>query len=405
LKKSLYSRRDFFSMSIAGLVSAGISGCSPQSELKQEKAETETGGEIIYRTLGRTGYKIPIVSMGEGIGLSPSLIQAAYEKGIIHFDTAADYQYGRNEKMLGAVISRFGIRDKLVLATKIFSDRQRRGVDDSTLKEKAISLIDASLKRLHADYVDILYLHSVTSVSELHQPGLLEAMQNLVKLGKAKAIGLATHTGMASILNDVARTGEWDVVVTAFNFTMKDDTELIEAIENAASQGVGVIAMKTQAGGSNWADPASIREYSNSTINKAALKWAVNNKNITTAVPGIANFDQLNENWQVAYNPEFTETEREFLDNNEIIWNVGFCRQCRKCLVSCPKDTDIPALMRTHMYSAQYGDFYLARTALDKISRQRSLSVCKSCIECVAQCEHKSVDIARKIADLKLMYA
>lgn len=405
LKKPYISRREFIGMSVSSLVSAGIYGCTPEQVPEKVKAETKSECEIVYRGLGRTGFRIPIVSMGEGAGLSPKLTQVAYEKGMRHFDTAADYQRGRNEYIVGDVINRLGIRDKVIIGTKIFSSRQRTGLDAAQLKNKAINLIDKSLKRLQTDYVDILYLHSVTSPRDVRQLGLAEAMQNLVKLGKARAIGLATHTGMASILNEAAQSGIWDVVVTAYNFTMADDTELKDAIDNASENGVGVIAMKTQAGGSNWPDPVSTRKYSNSTINRAALKWAVNNKNITTTVPGIANFDQLNENWQVAVDPEYTEIEKEFLDNNEIVWTLAFCRQCRQCLASCPNDVEIPALMRTHMYAAQYGDFRRARMTLDDIPRHRSLSACTSCSECVAGCAHKSVDIASNLENLKLVFA
>jgi succinate dehydrogenase/fumarate reductase-like Fe-S protein len=56
------------------------------------------------------------------------------------------------------------------------------------------------------------------------------------------------------------------------------------------------------------------------------------------------------------------------------------------------------------MYAAQYGDFHLARTALDQLPRSRSLKACAGCAECVARCAN-TVDIAARIAELKLMYA
>ncbi len=143
---------------------------------------------------------------------------------------------------------------------------------------------------------------------------------------------------------------------------------------------------------------------SGSTIASAALKWVLNNKNITTSIPGISNFDHLREDFSVASNLEYTTEEKKLLSDNNIKLSMGFCRQCRQCLVSCPADTDIPALMRTHMYAAQYGDFYLARATLAEIPEGNSLQQCMSCQTCKAQCAN-SVDIARRIDELKVIFA
>ena len=82
---------------------------------------------------------------------------------------------------------------------------------------------------------------------------------------------------------------------------------------------------------------------------------------------------------------------------------MEFCRQCRKCVASCPHKADIPNLMRTHMYAAQYANFGLARHTLDEIPRAHGLLNCSSCASCVARCAN-SVNIGRKIDELKLIY-
>ena len=84
--------------------------------------------------------------------------------------------------------------------------------------------------------------------------------------------------------------------------------------------------------------------------------------------------------------------------------SIGFCRQCRQCLASCPNDADIPNMMRTHMYAAQYSDFQLARATIDDIPAVNGLNNCVSCAECTANCAN-TVDIARRIEELKLIYA
>lgn len=404
-QKSDISRRGFLTASISGLVSAGIVGMSPKSILAQEMKESKSEGKIIYRKLGRTGFKLPIISMGGGAANSPALVQAAYEKGVRHFDTAANYGFGRNEQMIGEVLHRLGVRDKANIGTKILIPQQRAGVDPEGLRKKATSLLEASLKRLKTDYIDILHVHDVSSAEDVRQPGLVEAFKELKKSGKVRAIGLTTHANMAAVINEAARTGDWDVILTSINFTMAEDPEMMGALKNAADKGIGIIGMKVLAGGSRWPNPEARQNYSSSTVIKACLKWVMNNDFIHTSIPGFANFDHLNENWEVASNINYTDDEKKLLGDNNIRLSLGFCRQCRQCLASCPHDTEIPTLMRTHMYAAQYGDFRLARTTLEEIPKHRSLSACVSCSECVAGCAHKTVDIASRIADLKLMYA
>jgi predicted aldo/keto reductase-like oxidoreductase len=100
----------------------------------------------------------------------------------------------------------------------------------------------------------------------------------------------------------------------------------------------------------------------------------------------------------------YTEEEKKFLSDNNISQSLGFCRQCRSCLTSCPNGADIPTLMRTHMYAAQYSNFYLARETYDEISDVKNLKACSSCQDCIASCRN-SVDIDRRIRELKSIYA
>jgi predicted aldo/keto reductase-like oxidoreductase len=401
--KSNLNRRKFLTASISTVAAAGLTGISSKIVMagdKQIKAE----GKIISRQLGKTGMKIPIVSMGCASTSDPGIIQKAYELGVRHYDTAANYQFGRNEQLLGNVFNRNGKRDEVIIATKIFTPDQRQDLTVAEAKKKAVQLLDGSLKRLKTDYVDILYVHSLTTAEEVSNPVMVEAMKHLKDTGKVRAIGVATHSNMADILNETARLGDYDVVLTSVNFTMANDDNLIAAIDNVASKGIGVVAMKTQAGGSRWPNPESRKDYSSSVIATAALKWVLNNEKVTTSIPAFTSYDFLNEDFALASDIEYTSEEKKLLSDNDIRVSLGFCRQCHQCLASCPVESDIPTLMRTHMYSAQYGDFYLARTALNDISEGKGIQACMDCESCVAVCSN-SVDIPHKIDELKLIFS
>lgn len=402
---SEFSRRKFISTSLGTLAAAGLAGAAPGLALGQTEAVASgTDAEVLYRTLGKTGLKMPIVSMGAGHCNDPRLVQASFEKGVRLFDTAAVYQYGRNEQMVGNALAKAKVREQAIIATKIFTPDQRRGLDATQSKKKIMQLVEGCLKRLRTDYIDILYLHAVADVETVTNEATLENMAKLKEQGKVKAIGTSTHTDAANIINATVATGVYDVVLTHINFTMADDTDLLAAIANAASKGLGVVAMKTQAGGGRFPNPDTLREYDSATINRACLKWVLQNENITTAIPGYDNYEHMNLNFEVASSLEYTDSERAFLSDNSIKLGMGFCRQCKGCLSSCPKNSDVPTLMRTHMYAAQYANFELARRTLDGIPADSGFKNCADCSACTAQCVN-SVDIPTKIDELKLIYA
>lgn len=401
-----YTRRKFLSTAASGLAAAGLTAIPGGTAIAQEVKKTgeKSAKKIIYRELGRTKIKLPIVNMGVMNANNPGLIQASYEIGVRHFDTAANYQYGANEQQVGSVLKKMGVRDKAVIGTKIYTSAQRSEMTAEQAKKKFIELTDGSLTRLKTDYVDIMYIHSVNDAKTVSNPVIMEALAHIKEKKKARFIGVSTHSNMPEVINEAVRVGIYDVILTSINFTMADDTILLKAIKNAADKGIGIIAMKTQAGGSRWPDPESRRNYSNSVISTAALKWVMRNESITTSIPGYNNFEHMNEDFSVSFDLEYTPEEKKFLSDNKVKLSIGFCRQCKKCLASCPNDVDIPTLMRTHMYAAQYSNFYLARETLNEIEKQRSIRVCTSCDECTAQCIN-TINIGRRISELILMYA
>jgi predicted aldo/keto reductase-like oxidoreductase len=401
-----FSRRGFLSASLSGLAAVGLAGAAPRIALAQEgKKETAAPGKkLITRTLGRTGMELPIVSMGVGACNDPSVIAAAYEAGVRHYDTAANYQFGRNEQLVGQVFSRLNVRDKVNIGTKEWTPGQRAGLTAQQARDKFIKLTEGSLRRLKTAYIDIVYIHSTSSAADLQDDAAKEAFTQLKKDGKVRAAGVTTHAGMTEVINEAARDGFYDVVLTSWNVSMADDNALAEAVKNAAAKGIGLIAMKTQAGGAQLPNRAALGQYSSSVINTASLKWAMSNKHFTTSIPGFTSLEHLHEDFPVAADLTLTAEEQKFLADNNLKLGLNFCRQCRQCLASCPHNTDVPTLMRTHMYAAQYSDFYLARTTLDGIPQGKGLKNCSSCSSCVVNCANR-VNVRAKIEDLKLMYA
>jgi aryl-alcohol dehydrogenase-like predicted oxidoreductase len=360
-------------------------------------ASGTTKNGILYRPLGNTGISLPVVSMGVMNANMPAVVRRAYEVGIRHFDTAARYQDGRNEEMVGNVIKELGVRDKVTISTKIHILPQHRR--DAGVKDEMRSIFEGSLKRLQMDHVDIVYFHSVDSADDAALAAPIELLTALKKEGKARSIGISSHGGQAIILNAAADLGVYDVVLFACNYTMAADKGLQQAIDRAAKKGIGLVAMKTQAGGLTKPDPKlpkTLPAYSQTAL----LKWVLHNPSIATAIPGFTNFDQLDQNFSVARDLAYTPSEKEFLADKTFSAQAEFCLQCGQCRADCPLHVEIPALMRSHMYAVQYANHSLANDTLALVAKGKGLEACAACASCKATCRN-TVNIARKIEDLK----
>lgn len=400
------SRREFLGAALAGVAGAGALG------FKRLRASTPTPspapGKLITRALGKTGFRVPVVSMGVMNADLPALIKRACELGITHFDTAAGYARGRNEEMVGQVLREVGLRNKSVIATKIMNPGARRNLTVEQAKSKILEMVEASLKRLGTDRVEILYIHDISDPKDVSDAGLLEGLSAAKKQGKALAVGFSTHKGMDVCLAEAMKTGVHDVVLTAYNYSLAPYPEILQAMDKAAASGIGLVAMKTQCQQDWYREglPSELQAYYRGTIvHSALLKWVLNHACFTTAVPGVTSFNQIEEDAACALDLSYTPAEKKFLEDRKIkLALLSACRQCGACQATCPRGADVPGLMRAHMYAFSYGNPLQAREMLDTPSVRRSLEACGDCGTCRAACSGR-VSIARRIEALKQAFA
>ena len=224
----------------------------------------------------------------------------------------------------------------------------------------------------------------------LKRPGLLAAIDKAKKTKKARFVGFSTHKDMAACLEAAAPSGRFDVILTAINYSMADDKALLDAMKKAAGAGIGLVAMKTQCRQS-LAKESGADYHEGNVWQSALLKWALRLESVTTAIPGYTTFQQLETDWPVASSLEFTPDEAKFLADPGVQLALGrACRQCGGCAGSCPHGVDVPALVRAHMYAADYGNFSEMRRALDEIPAGRGLQLLRlrrnarppACAEC-----------------------
>lgn len=391
-KESL-KRRSFLKLGMTGLAGATVLPSVMGGKNLSHKPQESKERKFIYRTLGNTGIKLPIVSMGVMNADNPNLVAAALDAGIVMLDTAWGYQRGNNEKMIGEVI-KDRPRDSFVIATKVPGmprDRRTGLFTPETNGDTFIEMFHTSLQRLGLDYVDILYLHGVSRKEAVQFEPLMEALQKVKKQGKARFIGITTHSREPEAIRAAVEAKIYDVVLTAYNFRKEYLADLDVAIAEAAKAGLGVVAMKTQAG-VYWD-----KEKQNMINMKAALKWALNNPNINTAIPGFTAFDQLELDLSVMEDLTLTEEEKRDLTQGDDHHTGLYCQQCERCLPQCPGQLPIPSLMRGYMYAYGYRNLGAAHELLSSLDLPDD--PCSGCSFCSVSCAF-GFNVKERIEDI-----
>jgi aryl-alcohol dehydrogenase-like predicted oxidoreductase len=159
-----------------------------------------------YRLLGRSGLKVPVLTLGTGTfggvggfqawgNTGPQeatrLVDICLEHGLTMFDSADIYSWGESETVLGAAIK--GRRDKVLISTKVTFAMGEGPNDVGSSRYHLIQAVDASLKRLCTDYIDLLQLHGFDA--ETPQEEVLSTLDTLVKAGKLRYIGVSNFSG------------------------------------------------------------------------------------------------------------------------------------------------------------------------------------------------------------------
>jgi aryl-alcohol dehydrogenase-like predicted oxidoreductase len=305
--KSTLSRREFLQNSAKLAVVMSASGLV-SSLPAYGSGKTDQG--IARRRLGKTGLDVSILGFGGGSqflmnpnGEWEKVMEAAIEGGINIFDTAPSYtasSFNQGGSKSPDSEDRFGIilpkyRDKIILSTKL----------ESRNPEEAKSELEASLKRLKTDHLDILFIHAILptdSTAEIEK-GLYKTMISFKSSGMVKNIGFSSMDS-AERAKELLEKLDFDVVLLALNATKYGDFEKT-ALPAALKKNTGVIAMKAMRDivGKN----ATSRELLEHT-------WSL--KGVSTVFVGHNGLQTIQENIRLA--KEFSKTGISRVDREEL---------------------------------------------------------------------------------------
>ena len=314
-----------------------------------------TGQTLTKRMLGKSGLEVTEI----GIGLwaiggdewgpvqdqnSLDTIEAALDAGINFFDTADVYGTGHSEKLLGQAME--DRREKFIVATKIgwlgFDHEQGRSAYGST--EKLIAGVEANLKRLGTEYVDVIQCH--IDYQEPNLPYFLEGFQRLQEQGKVRAYGVSTSDfEYLQTFNAEGGTSTLQIDYSILNRTAEKEIFPYCQAENIGVIVRGPLAMGILTGKfdretrfpegdfrRSWhEDPEKYQTFlkdlekveqlrqlaDGRSLAQLALQFVLANPTVSTVIPGAKRVDQLEENLQAGLLPPLTE--QELAQINEIV--------------------------------------------------------------------------------------
>ena len=207
-----------------------------------------------YVRLGRTGLRVSRICLGAmTFGArawrpwvleeeeSRPFIRRALESGVNFFDTADMYSRGVSEEILGRAVRDFAARDQVVIATKAFFPMGDGPNDDGLSRKHLFDAIDASLRRLGTDHVDLYQIHRFDPHTPIEET--LEALDDIVRAGKARYIGASSmYAWQFARMLHVSDTHGWARFVSMQNhYNLVYREEEREMLPLCRAEGIGVI--------------------------------------------------------------------------------------------------------------------------------------------------------------------
>lgn len=261
-----------------------------------------------FRQLGKASLKVPIVGMGTWKTFDvrgakdeeqrTGIVKAAYENDITFYDSSP--MYGQAERVLGQSVKELGIRDKVMIATKVWTDSyilSRHQFDDAF--------------KYFGGYVDLYQVHNLVAWRER-----LQQLEELRSEGKIKTIGIThySHSAFAEMMQ-IMKTGRIDTIQVPYNAL--DRAVEKEVLPLAEELNIGVIVMRPFGEGSllrRMPPDEELKPFEYFGVNtwpQVLLKWILSDKRISVAIPATAHADRMLSNARAGEGPWFDENTRE----------------------------------------------------------------------------------------------
>lgn len=317
------------------------------------KPANERYDTMIYRRCGKSGLKLPLLSLGLWINFggvdsfekSRTIIRRAFDLGITHFDLANNYgpPPGSAEEVFGNILRKdfAGYRDEMIISTKAGWGMWPGPYGDMGSKKYLTASLDQSLKRMGLDYVDIFYHHRPDPDTPLEE--IVHTLDLMVKQGKALYVGISSYSGAETkAISDVFKPLGTPFIIHQPMYNMFHRTPEQDLFPVLEQEGKGCIVFSPLSKGlltnkylgdipedsrmkksHGFLEEGELTEKRlemlhalnqiaknrNQSLAQLALAWTVRNPVVTSALIGVSRVSQLEDNVATLNNLEFTLDE------------------------------------------------------------------------------------------------
>lgn len=312
-----------------------------------------------YRRLGTSGLLVSAVGLGGNTfgrfcdaAQTAAIVHRALDLGINHIDTADLYSLGLSEEYIGKAIA--GRRDEVILATKTGFPLSDGPNGQGLSRRRIIANLEASLRRLGTDYVDIFYLHRPDALTPIEES--LRALDDLVRAGKVRYAACSNYSGwqIADMVHICDRRGYAAPVVSQSLYNLLQRGIEDEVIPACTHYGMSVVPFSPLAGGfltgkyrpgqavpegtrgaaseawqqerlteKNFAALATLEEFAHErgrTIGELAIAWLIAQPVVCSVIAGATKPEQVEANVKAA---EWQLTGDDLIEINRRLADVG----------------------------------------------------------------------------------
>jgi len=317
-------------------------------------------------------------------------ILEAYRSGINYFDTA--YVYGGSEAVLGTILEKNQIRDKVKIATKL----PHYLIKSMESMEKCFQ---EQLRRLKTDYIDYYLMHMLTDVptwNRLVDMGILEWLKEKQENGAIRQIGFSYH-GNSETFCQLVDAYDWDFCQIQYNYMDEHSQAGRRGLNHAAAKGIPVIIMEPLRGGKlvSRLPQEAVKLFEEYEVKHTpagwAFRWLWNQPEVTCVLSGMNSMEMVKENIETASGVKVGElgpAEEELLRKVVKAINgkmkVG-CTGCGYCM-PCPMGVDIPGTFAAYNRCYSENKFWGLVEYFMCTAMRKETSAASACIEC-GKCE------------------
>jgi L-glyceraldehyde 3-phosphate reductase len=326
------------------------------------EAATDRYDTMEYRYTGRSGLKLPVISLGlwQNFGddkpedTQRAILRRAFDRGVTHFDLANNYgpPYGRAETNFGRYLREdfAGYRDELVISTKAGYDMWPGPYGQGGGSRKyLLASLDQSLSRMGLEYVDIFYSHRFDPETPVEET--MMALDHAVRSGKALYAGISSYSAKKTHeAATIARELGTPLLIHQPSYSMLNRWPERDLLDELEEQGMGCIVFSPLAQGlltdrylegvpegSRGASDGSllpehldesvlthvralnqIAQQRGQKLAQMALQWALRDQRVTSALIGASSVEQLDINLDALGGPPFTEEELTAIDRDAV---------------------------------------------------------------------------------------